>query len=106
MKVLYVPANIAEPMEVREIEPTLDGMKALVGGWLEVVGLTNPVGTLYLDEEGKLKRLPFNQRATAIAQQRNAMFLDFIAGDAFISGPPDREGNETECPAEYLELAD
>lgn len=106
IKVLVIPADHSKPVEAREIEPSLDQMQALVGGWLEVVDVLEPLGSMYLNEEGKLRRLPLNQRATALIQRHNAMLLDVIVGDAFVSGPPDREGQDTDCPLEYLGLAD
>lgn len=105
IKVLVVPADLSKPIEVREVLPHLDAMKPLVDGWLEVVALAAPPASCYLDEEGKLRHKPLNQRATALVQRHNARFADFIAGDAFVCGPP-RAGVDTDCPDEYLKLVE
>jgi hypothetical protein len=108
IKVLFVPSDGAKPVEVREIEPTLEHMQPLVGGLLQVVNLESPPGSLYCHDEGKLMGLPTNGRATALLWQFNPAFIhqDFVAGDAFICGAPDEEGNDTSAPEEYLGLAD
>lgn len=106
IKIVVIPADSSQAVEVREIEATPEVMGGIVGGWLEVVGLTGPLASLYINEEGKLRRLPLNQRATALVQRHNAMLGDFIVGDVFIAGPPDLEGNDTDAPEEYQRLVD
>ena len=57
--------------EIVEVEPanrkafTLEELQGFVGGMIETVQLTH--GTMYCNEEGLLEGLPFNSKATAIA---------------------------------------
>jgi hypothetical protein len=76
VRVIYIPVG-SDPL-VRDIEPTLDAMKALIGGgYIEYVGLTRHPGlSLVCDEEGKLKRL----RPNMILVERD----DVVAGDCFL----------------------
>lgn len=99
--VLFIPADESRPIETREIIPDLDGLKSLVGGYLEVVGLTNPLATMYVDMDGKSKGLPVNARATFLGISQNHMLGDFIVGDVFICGVPDAGGIDTDCPPFY-----
>jgi hypothetical protein len=66
-----------------------------IGGWLEAAP-ANGDATIYLDEEGKLKGLPFNQVATSLS----SLFGDVIVGPAVVCGPPDEEGNDTNLPSQ------
>lgn len=63
---------------------TLEQMqKALNGGWIEMV--YSPMARQYfmvVDEEGKLKGLPVNMVATAMARQEGVR--DVIVGDAIL----------------------
>lgn len=68
--------------------------QAVVGGYIERVELEDGC-SLWLNEEGKLNRLPFNSIATDIALPR-LMFGDTIVGDVVILGPDDGEGNDTD----------
>lgn len=61
---------------------TLDELRALIGGYLEVVRLS-PGHMMLLDEEGKLKHLPYNLVATVLAAP--SLFPgDYIAGTAVV----------------------
>ncbi len=76
VRVIYIPVG-SDPL-VRVIEPTLDAMKALIGGgYIEYVGLCRHPGlSLVCDEEGKLKRAKPN----VILVDRD----DVVAGDCFL----------------------
>lgn len=59
VRIIYIPVG-SDPM-VRDIEPTLDAMQALVGGNIEYVRLRRRPGLdLVCNEEGKLMRLKPN----------------------------------------------
>lgn len=103
--VLFIPADLSQPMEIRTILPNLNTMQSLVGGLIEAIDVFNPTATLWANEEGKLAQLPQNDRATALALTHNGRFFDFIVGDAFITGLTD-DGDTDDCPEAYLELAD
>ena len=55
--------------------------KGIGGGWIESLTIS-PTEVLIVDEEGKLKNMPFNQQATEKAM--NAGFADMIVGDAIL----------------------
>ena len=68
--------------EIMNIENTLDAKQKLVGGLIEVVGLTEDI-LLVCNEEGKLDNL-----------LPNLMFdFDYIAGDCFFIGDDCENGN-------------
>jgi hypothetical protein len=89
------------PEVVRDFRPTLDAMQAIVGGWIELVrphplalaeleqelgvklGGTVPQGMvrLVVNEEGQLKGLPLNERATELYPGR---LRSAIVGDALV----------------------
>lgn len=106
IRVLIIPHEHKLPIVVREIAEELQTMSSIVGGHLEGLRLVNPLATMYLHEEGKFWKLPVNQRATFLAQRHAILFRYFVVGDVFIAGPHDASGNNTDCPPQYLELAD
>tara|TARA_R100001244_G_scaffold86809_2_gene66205 strand:- start:5736 stop:6086 length:351 start_codon:yes stop_codon:yes gene_type:complete len=65
----------------------LEEMQTYVGGYIEIISMGNQ--TLVLNEEGKLKGLPINNRATQIFKGHFGD-LDFIVGDVLV------------CPSEML----
>ena len=73
IKVIKIPVG-SDPLVV-EIDNSLDEMKAIVGGWIEIVGLGGGLD-LCCNEEGKLMGLPPNV----------ALFggQDVVAGDCFL----------------------
>jgi hypothetical protein len=82
--------------DVRDIEPSLDGFQAIVGGWLEGIGGDDWRG--YCDEEGKIKGLPVNVRATRLARLFGWPSGDLLCGPVVFVGPPDEEGEDTDLP--------
>lgn len=63
----------------------LDEVKAIVGGWVEIVGLAD--GRLMVcNEEGKLIGLPPNFAATELFNQGGRMWYDVIMGDVLVCG--------------------
>ncbi|GAA4353234.1 DUF3846 domain-containing protein [Microbacterium rhizosphaerae] len=93
-----------EPVELREFS-SLEDYQAAVGGWIEPVDLLDLGTTVYINEEGLLRQLPFNSRATFLwwyhvpeARQR-AM----LAGDAVLVGLPDSNGDSTDLPGSVSE---
>ena len=76
--------------EVIETKPnngtdfSLEELQAIVGGYIEVVGLRD--GRLIVcDEEGKLKGKEHNQKATEI-YQANVPNWDHLVGDVLLCG--------------------
>ena len=90
-KIVFIPADAANPVMIKDLELTLKEMQALVsggeGGLVECVELSGQLRgyDLWVNEEGLLIGLPFNRRATGLADQH-------IVGDAFVTGGPDENG--------------
>lgn len=102
IRVLLIPTD-ADP-EIREIVPSLEVLKSLVGGWLENVTLT-PDAHMYVNDEGKILGLPINKVATLLVRYFRTGWPDVIAGPAVVLGTvPD--GEEGPCPQEILALFD
>lgn len=78
--------------EVIEVSPKngkdfkLEELKAIVNGYIEIVGIEYNGEFVHLvcNEEGKLDGLPFNQKATEIAIKGG--LFDEIVGDVLICG--------------------
>lgn len=92
-RVLVIPANPTIAVHAATIDG-LESMQALVEGYIEAVDNTDGTWTMWLNEEGKIEGLPHNPRATNLVT--NALFPnDYIAGNAFITGPPNNNGDTT-----------
>lgn len=97
MKALFVPAALNEPIE--EIEwSTLEDLQTLVEGYIETVPFRSDV-VPYFNEEGKIKGLDENLRATAILSA-NLQPGDYIAGNAIFVGSDGPE--ETDIPQAFV----
>lgn len=86
----------------------LSDYQQAVGGLIEPVRLLNhtyeEIACMYVNEEGLLIGLPFNERATKLS------FLfqsdNLLVGDAVIIGASDEEGDDTDIPewlAKFIE---
>lgn len=77
-----------------------------VGGWIESVDVPALGATIYVNEEGLIRQLPLNPRATFLwwfhvpAARQKAM----LVGDAVVVGMPDRRGDSTDVPEVVLDL--
>lgn len=60
---------------------SLEGMQRVVGGWIEIVP-THDGKDMVINEEGKLKDLPLNEKATEMAR---IFAEDYIVGDVIIA---------------------
>ncbi|WP_051442084.1 DUF3846 domain-containing protein [Arthrobacter sp. H14] len=96
MKAAIIPADTAEPIRIEDIEPTLELLQGIVGGYIECIGVRGKDMNMYLNEEGKIQRLPINERATRIAAMTGSIrYFDAICGAAVIVGPFDDDGGDT-----------
>ena len=98
--VLTIPADVQQPMVHVTIDNgDLRAMQALVGGSIQPMYLPDSAHELIVNEEGKIVAEPtFNVRATDLARQFGGLYhplRDYVAGDAFLVGPVDPEGNMT-----------
>lgn len=82
----------------------LEDYQRAVGGWIEAVDLPAFGSALFVNEEGLLRGLPFNRRATFlwwfhVPRARNQARL---VGDALLVGLPDEAGEMTDLPDDVL----
>lgn len=104
LKVVVIPVDPTDACYVQLIVSSgdharLQGMQAIVGGLIECVSTDR--GDLWLNEEGKLISLEPNMRATAFVD--GILFPgDYIAGQAFVTGPVDEEGECTDVTDEVV----
>jgi hypothetical protein len=78
-------------------------LQMAVGGLIEAKTLESGY-TLIMNEEGKLKGLPINERATEIWLANFPNFPDVILGDVIIAGGYDDEGEQLGLDANYAEI--
>lgn len=102
---IVIPADADQRPEQREFAG-LDDYRAAVDGWIEAVDLHDLGVTIYVNEEGRVRQLPFNSRASflwwyhvPVARQKA-----LLAGSAVVVGLPDRNGENTEVPDSVREL--
>ena len=72
MGTIYRPDGTTETIAPATGLIRLEEAQDIVGGWVEVVHLpskSTTKGFLLVDEEGRLKRLPINYQASALAAQ-------------------------------------
>lgn len=102
---LVIPADAEAPLEPREFT-SLEDYQAAVGGWIEAVDLPGFGVTIYVNEEGLLRQLPFNSRASFLWWYHvpEARQKAMLVGDAVLVGLPDRHGDTTDLPASVGEL--
>lgn len=78
----------------------LTDMQRYVGGWIEAVDI-EPGTTLWLNEEGKLEGLDYNDRCHRLVAAR-LMPGDSIVGDCLITGFDDRTGETTSVNQHWI----
>lgn len=104
VKGVYVPTDESEPPEQREFA-SLEDYQQGVGGWIEAVDVHDLGITVYVNEEGLLRHLPFNPGASFlwwyhVPGSHRAM----LVGNAIIVGVPDENGDSTDVPEEVVDL--
>lgn len=102
---LYIPVDTDRPIEIRTFD-RLEDYQSAVGGWIEAVDVMPLGSTLYVNEEGLLRQLPFNSRATFLCwyELPPLRHRTVLVGDAVLVGIPDDDGNDTNLPEETLAL--
>jgi hypothetical protein len=78
-KIFKTDGSILETEPKNGTHFTLEELKEIVGGWIEIVYLPNKE-MMIIDEEGKLKGKPYNLLATSYWKNHN----DFIVGDVLL----------------------
>lgn len=96
---IVIPADAEQPLELREFTK-LEDYQAAVGGWIEAVDVHALGVTIYVNEEGLLRHLPFNSRASFLWWYHvpEARQKTMLVGDAVMVGLPDRCGDNTNLP--------
>lgn len=90
---------------------TLSQLQELVGGWIEPVTIPSFIpdaerGTGYVNEEGKIRGLPVNWRATDfMVPGVGLMPRDYIAGDFVLLGLDPRTGENADVPDSLVKRA-
>lgn len=101
----YAVVKATDEIEFHEVnDPNLINFQEHVKGYIQalVVRYSNlPPITMYINEEGKLIGLARNPIADGF-MRGNLLPGDFIVGNAVLIGPPDRDGNDTELPPEWV----
>ncbi|NYD68704.1 DUF3846 domain-containing protein [Agromyces atrinae] len=104
VKGIHVPVDPSEPLEVCDFA-NLAAYQAAVEGWIEPVDIPDLGITIYVNEEGRLRHLPFNSLASFlwrynVPQSRQAM----LVGNAVIVGMPDEDGDNTDVSDELVAM--
>lgn len=96
---IIIPASDAEDMRAREPTEVEDYQKA-AGGWIEALDILSFGCTMYLNEEGLIRGLPYNRRATYLWWYHvpHARGQARLAGDAVLVGLPGQNGWNTDVP--------
>lgn len=106
VRVLCISGDETVFAAVHDIPATVEGLAAEIGeGWLE--GISGDDWSAYLDEEGKIKGLPINERATRLARALgwDPSHVDLLVGPVVFLGPVDEEGDETDVTAQVIDRA-
>lgn len=103
IKALVIP--VGSPARVEEISGDLRSLQKLVGGYLEAVHLDWEGTHVYVNEEGRLRQMPVNLAATALAQQSGKLPLDTVlVGPVVVLGGHLISGNEADCPQHVIDM--
>ena len=95
IKALIISPDEAFKARLTNIGTDLDSMQAAIGGgWLEVISGTG--WSAYCDEEGKIKGLPINVRATRLARLLGWPVGDTLSGTVVFFGPTEEQGDDTD----------
>ncbi|GAB3608356.1 hypothetical protein GCM10027414_04810 [Humibacter ginsengiterrae] len=102
---IVIPADAEKALGERTFV-NLEDYQAAVGGWIEAVDLPSLGVTIYVNEEGLLRHLPFNSRASFLWWYHvpEARQKAMLVGDAVLVGLPDRNGDSTDVPLLVREL--
>lgn len=96
---IIIPAIDSKP-PARQDLVDLEDYQHAVGGWIEVIDLAALTAALFINEEGLIRRLPFNRRATFLwwFHEPGARGRARLVGDVVIVGSPDVNGDSSDLP--------
>ncbi|MFC7925163.1 DUF3846 domain-containing protein [Microbacterium laevaniformans] len=94
---IIIPAGELEPLVGAEFAK-LGDYQRVVGGWIEAVDIPDLNATLYVNEEGLLRGLPFNRRATFLwwFHVPASRGRGRLVGNAALVGGVNSAGNSTD----------
>lgn len=103
VKGLLIPADLAEDVSVVELQGYQDYGTA-VGGWFETIDVPSLPARIYVNEEGRLRHLPFNGRASVLwwyhaTLPRRAM----LVGDVAVVGLDALTGDDVDVSQELAQ---
>ncbi|MFV0535386.1 MAG: DUF3846 domain-containing protein, partial [Cumulibacter sp.] len=103
---LFVSVDPTAPVESRELGRLEDYQEA-VGGWIEPVDIPSLGTTIYVNEEGLIRQLPFNPRATFLwwFHVPSARAVSALFGPALLVGMPDARGDSADVPEPVVKLS-
>lgn len=109
IKVLVYPPEASVPARFEYIDPaSLEAMQTLVGGDIQLIGgLCDWADTrwaAFVHEEGKVRGMPVNGRATWLAHSLGWPTHDFLVGTVAFCGPT-KDGHSTSVPQLVIDLA-
>lgn len=84
----------------------LASYQAAVGGYIEPVTIERPRMTIFANEEGKVRQLPINRRATYLwwLHSPSVRGHDMLVGDVALIGSRGGAGSTISLPADFIEL--
>ena len=93
IRVIHIPIDPAARHQVVEISEneTSEKIHELVDGSFQCIELNDDV-FVWVNEEGKLQGLPWNQRAQVLWDERYGRGTDFLVGSAVLTGGTDARG--------------
>lgn len=91
--------EVLKPAEVKEIDGSLEGMQAIVGGSIELYCPFKEHVGIIVNEEGKILGLPENRMVSD-----NGKIIDILCGPAFIVNLDSEDGNFTDVTDEQIKL--
>lgn len=97
MKVIMM--EVMKPAEVKEIDGSLEGMQAIVGGLIELYcPFEDEAAGIIVNEEGKLLNLTENRMVLI-----DGKLMDILCGPAFIVSLDSEDGNFTDLTDDQIE---
>jgi hypothetical protein len=102
---LLIPQDTTVPLSEKPFDGLAD-YQAAVGGYIEAVSMPAAKLTLYANEEGKVRGLEINRRATSLwwLLAPEASGLDVLVGDVIVIGSQRGRNSSTELPPDFREL--
>lgn len=102
MTITSVTLHVDGTVTQNDTPLTLEYLQGQVEGYIEAVRPGDI--TIYINEEGKLKGLPINTRATELWWELDERFrgYDVLCGNVVVTGQPDRQGEDTNIPGHML----